>query len=492
MNNDDRSSSYSGAQLSTYYADNDGDGYGDPNSSVQDCAAPIGYVTDNTDCDDSDDQVYPGAPCDDLNVCTIGDVLDADCNCSGVLEDSDGDGVCDEEDVCPGGDDNIDENGDGTPDFCECTAAVITFSNTTLEHQGSGSSTTSVALELNSKNAIFTISGLGNRTNGNPNQRFIDEVSVTYLDGDNVEQTFGTFSGNTTNSVDVYIQDIVNSITVELSDGYDGNAPNISVMLSEVEYCTSGVGCSDSDGDGVCDVNDVCPGGDDTIDSDGDGIPDDCDTGCNNEVVSTFDPSNLQHAGTGSSSSILSFPNGNTNALFTISGIGAKLNGNTRRRYEEVIEVYYDNGSGEQLFGEYRGSEVSSIDVSIVGIVDQIRISLSDGYNNGTNNLDLSVQLGDVTSCVESASTLGNPADGVLQMAIAPNPTEGIFMIRFNDIIEVGEVRIMNILGEWVKAQQLQRNHAARIDLRGMGEGIYLIGLYKDSEWVETQRLIVH
>lgn len=39
--------------------------------------------------------------------------------------DSDSDGVCDAYDVCPGGDDNEDLDGDGLPDFCEmyCTAA---------------------------------------------------------------------------------------------------------------------------------------------------------------------------------------------------------------------------------------------------------------------------------------------------------------------------------------------------------------------------------
>ena len=38
-------------------------------------------------------------------------------------------------------------------------------------------------------------------------------------------------------------------------------------------------GCPDSDNDGVCDTDDVCPGFDDTIDTDGDGIPDGCDSG---------------------------------------------------------------------------------------------------------------------------------------------------------------------------------------------------------------------
>ena len=35
--------------------------------------------------------------------------------------------------------------------------------------------------------------------------------------------------------------------------------------------------CLDSDQDGVCDADDICPGGDDNIDGDGDDVPDACD-----------------------------------------------------------------------------------------------------------------------------------------------------------------------------------------------------------------------
>ncbi len=58
---------------SVFYADDDGDGYGDPWVAVTDCAAPAGYVSDFTDCDDGDETVYPGA----VDVC---DTLDNDCN----------------------------------------------------------------------------------------------------------------------------------------------------------------------------------------------------------------------------------------------------------------------------------------------------------------------------------------------------------------------------------------------------------------------------
>ncbi|MBK7755830.1 MAG: hypothetical protein IPI35_05325 [Deltaproteobacteria bacterium] len=47
--------------LSTYYADDDNDGYGDASAPLTACEAPSGAVSDNNDCDDGDGDSYPGA-----------------------------------------------------------------------------------------------------------------------------------------------------------------------------------------------------------------------------------------------------------------------------------------------------------------------------------------------------------------------------------------------------------------------------------------------
>ena len=44
-----------------WYADADGDGYGNPDSTSTECAAPDGFISDDSDCDDSRDSVHPGA-----------------------------------------------------------------------------------------------------------------------------------------------------------------------------------------------------------------------------------------------------------------------------------------------------------------------------------------------------------------------------------------------------------------------------------------------
>ena len=95
-----------------YYPDADEDGFGDESATaVNDCAPVDGHVTDASDCDDTDDTVYPAA--DEL--C---DGLDNDCD--GVTpadeDDGDGDGVRICEDDC---DDADDTSHPGATELCD-------------------------------------------------------------------------------------------------------------------------------------------------------------------------------------------------------------------------------------------------------------------------------------------------------------------------------------------------------------------------------------
>ena len=78
----------------TWYDDDDGDGYGDPSSGTAACSAPSHGVSDATDCDDSDGDVHPGADesCDGDDDDCDGSVDEAAVDASTWYADADADG----------------------------------------------------------------------------------------------------------------------------------------------------------------------------------------------------------------------------------------------------------------------------------------------------------------------------------------------------------------------------------------------------------------
>ncbi len=100
-----------------WFADEDGDGYGDSFSTMEACEQPSGWVADNSDCDDTNDTVYPGADelCDGLdNDCDSDwdeDAIDA----TAWYPDADGDGYGPDDQAvvaCEQPDDHVAQGGD--------------------------------------------------------------------------------------------------------------------------------------------------------------------------------------------------------------------------------------------------------------------------------------------------------------------------------------------------------------------------------------------
>ena len=123
---DDEDPGLIGAMI--WYADEDGDGWGDPDNFIISCTQPLNYLPwpNNLDCDDTNANIYPGSTevCDGQDNNCDGIVDEGfpdtdfdgipDCGCPG--DDSDCDGIADDCDLCPGGDDSVDNNQDGIAD----------------------------------------------------------------------------------------------------------------------------------------------------------------------------------------------------------------------------------------------------------------------------------------------------------------------------------------------------------------------------------------
>ncbi|MCB9744701.1 MAG: hypothetical protein H6740_19055 [Alphaproteobacteria bacterium] len=116
---DDADDSLDATTGATFYADADGDGYGDAATSTQSCEAGSGYVADSSDCDDGEAAVNPGAQ----EVCNS-----VDDDCDGDIDDDDA-----SLDVSTGGSWYADADGDGYGDASALTESCTQPSNTVTD-----------------------------------------------------------------------------------------------------------------------------------------------------------------------------------------------------------------------------------------------------------------------------------------------------------------------------------------------------------------------
>jgi hypothetical protein len=171
-------------------------------------------VKDNADlCSEFDDNV-------DIDGDTIPDGCDS-------LIDSDADGISDEMDICAGFDDSIDVDDDGIPDGCD----------NLVDSDGDGIADEEDTCPEHDDEIDVDADGIADGCD-----------SLVDSDADGISDEFDSCAG--------------------FNDSIDVDADGIA------DGCDSLI---DSDADGISDTDDQCAGYNDLLDQDGDGIPDNCD-----------------------------------------------------------------------------------------------------------------------------------------------------------------------------------------------------------------------
>ncbi len=221
------------------------DGYDGSSSTTQ--SITLGTVGTCDSSGSSGGCTTTGQSCNDGDPCTTGDAYNSNCNCVGTFADSDNDGVCNANDICPGGDDTIDSDGDGTPDACDtnngggtggCTNTSFNFSPNPLTKSGSGSNSSTLSFPSNTTDVAFSIANINRKTTGKTSRKYIEEVTVTYVDASGATQTYGVYSGANTSSVNVNISGEVQSVTISIQDILDGSTTStMSIDLGTVTAC---------------------------------------------------------------------------------------------------------------------------------------------------------------------------------------------------------------------------------------------------------------
>ena len=277
------------SDASTWYADSDGDGYGDPSLSSAACTQPSGSVSDDNDCDDGDSATHPGA----TETC---DSSDNDC-----------DGLVDEDavDMTPW---YADADGDGYGDPDASTMACTQPSGTVGDDSDCDDGDSAI-----NPAATETCDGADNDCDGSVDEDDASDTSTWYADSDgdgygdpSVSSTFcAQPSGTVGDSSDCDDGDgAINPAATELCDGADNDCDG---SVDEDDASDASNWYADSDGDGYgdpsasstacaqpsgtvgdssdCDDGDsaVHPGATETCDS----VDNDCDGGVDEDATGT-------------------------------------------------------------------------------------------------------------------------------------------------------------------------------------------------------------
>ncbi|MES1217276.1 MAG: MopE-related protein, partial [Bacteroidota bacterium] len=529
----------------TYYKDADGDTYGDLNVTIKACAAPSGYVSDNTDCNDDDGTIYPGA----TEICD-----GKDNNCDGTIDegfpsvtyyrDADGDGYgnaaitttakcaipagyvtnstdCNDADatIHPG----AAEICDGKDNNCNGTIDEG-FPSTTYYRDADGDGYGNAAITTTAKCAIpagyvtnntdcndadATIhpgaaeicDGKDNNCNGTIDEGF---PSVTYYrdaDGDGYGNAAitttakcaipaGYVANNTDcNDADALVQSPIKYYIDADKDGYGlGSGKTVTVCSSTAPagYSRNNTDCNDKNAAINPGAIEIC-----------DGIDNNCngqvDEGCSLPNMSINDVS-MAEGNTGKKTMSFEVVLSQTSTK-AITVNYASYNGTA------TAGTDYTAKSGTLTFKP--NTLKQTIDITI--LTDKIA-EPNETFNitlTGITNAQLvkSIGVGTILNddggnmMTNKAATLENMDIGVQTVMIAPNPATNIVNLQLYGYNGKASIQLFTLEGKMLQKQNIQIHQRGfgqlKLNVSGYISGTYLLTITDDKGTMQTKKLII-